>query len=51
MSISNPNNPIAVQVQNDLHAQVGRWARDLDPLKTYPIISAGVAYTFHTGRR
>lgn len=51
MSISNPNNPIAVQVQNDLHAQVGKWTRDLDPLKTYPIVSGGVAYTFNTGRR
>ncbi len=51
MSISDPNNPIAVQVQNDLHEQVGRWTGDLDPLKTYPIVSAGVAYTFHTGPR
>lgn len=51
MSISNPNNPIAVQVQNDLHSQVGKWTRDLDPLKTYPIVSGGVAYTFNIGRR
>lgn len=51
MSISNPNNPIAVQVQNDLHAQISKWAQDLDPLRTYPIIGGGVAYTFYTGRR
>jgi hypothetical protein len=49
--ISNLNNPIAVQVQNDLQAEIGKWTKDLDPLKTYPIINAGVSYSFHTGRR
>ena len=48
--ISNLNNPIAVQVQNDLQAEIGKWTQDLDPLKTYPIINAGVTYSFHTGR-
>jgi hypothetical protein len=49
--ISNLNNPIAVQVQNDMQAEIGKWTKDLDPLKTYPIINAGVSYSFHTGRR
>jgi hypothetical protein len=47
------NNPIANQVQGDLHAQIGKWTSDLEPLKTYPIVSAGVAYCFslHGGIR
>lgn len=49
--ISNLNNPIAVQVQNDLQAEIGKWTQDLNPLKTYPIINAGVTYSFNVGRR
>lgn len=49
--IANPNNAIAVQVQNDLKAEVSKWTGDLEPLKTYPIVSAGVSYSFRTGRR
>jgi hypothetical protein len=49
--ISNPNNPIAIQVQNDLHVEVSKWTQDLDPLKTYPIVNAGVSYSFGTHRR
>ncbi|MGO9340579.1 MAG: hypothetical protein ACLPY1_24160 [Terracidiphilus sp.] len=44
--ISNPNNPIAVAVQSNLAAQEAKWTSDLNPLKTYPIVSAGVAYSF-----
>jgi hypothetical protein len=40
------NNPIAVEVQNDLHAQLAKWNSDLNVLKTYPILSVGVAYSF-----
>lgn len=50
MNIADPNNPIAVRVQNDLQTQMAKWKGDLEPLKTYPIVSAGVAYRFHTGR-
>jgi hypothetical protein len=45
--ISDPNNPIAIAVQSNLTAQVAKWTNDLSPLKTYPILSAGVAYSFH----
>ena len=45
--ISDPNNPIAIAVQSNLTAQVAKWTSDLNPLKTYPIISGGVAYSFH----
>lgn len=34
-------------VQTNLQAQVAKYKSDLDPLKTYPIFSFGVAYSFH----
>ena len=40
-------NPIAVTFQSNLTAQVAKWNSDLKPLTTYPIISGGVAYSFH----
>lgn len=33
-------------VQNDLQAQIAKYKHDMDPLKTYPIVSFGVAYAF-----
>jgi hypothetical protein len=39
-------NPIALQVQSDLQAQISKWTNDLNALKTYPILSVGVAYRF-----
>ena len=35
-------------VQANLQAQVAKYRNDLEPLKTYPIISFGVAYSFGT---
>ena len=32
-------------VQSNLQAQIAKYKNDLDPLKTYPIISFGVAYS------
>jgi hypothetical protein len=49
--IANPGDPIAVQVQTDLHKQVDKWTEDLNPLRTYPIVSGGVSYSFGIGRR
>jgi hypothetical protein len=34
-------------VQANLAAQVAKYTKDLDPLKTYPIFSLGLAYSFH----
>jgi hypothetical protein len=34
-------------VQANLQAQVNKYKSDLDPLKTFPIISFGVAYSFN----
>jgi hypothetical protein len=45
-NLSDPNNPISVGVQSNLSAQVAKWTSDLNPLKTYPIVSVGVAYSF-----
>jgi len=46
-NIADPTNPIAQAVQSNLAAQVSKWSSDLSPLKTYPILSTGVAYSFH----
>ena len=40
-------NPIAVAIQSNLTAQEAKWTSDLNPLKTYPIVSGGVSYSFH----
>jgi len=44
--ISSSTNPIAIAVQSDLQAQLVKWRSDLNPLKTYPIVSFGAAYAF-----
>src|SRR6266567_230653 len=44
--ITSKTDPIALQIQSNLAAQVGKWTRDIEPLKTYPIASFGVAYSF-----
>ncbi len=38
--------PNASPARADLQAQIAKWRSDLDPLKTYPIVSFGVAYNF-----
>jgi hypothetical protein len=38
--------PNAAAARADLTAQEAKWTKDLNPLKTYPIISFGVAYNF-----
>jgi hypothetical protein len=44
--ISSKTDPIALEIQTNLHAQVNKWANDIEPLKTYPIAAFGVAYNF-----
>jgi hypothetical protein len=36
------------QIQANLQAQVAKYQKDLDPLKTYPLASFGLAYSFKT---
>lgn len=43
----NGNNPIANEIQSNLHAQIAKWNSDLEPLKIYPILSVGVSYCIH----
>ena len=45
--LASPTNPIAAQVQTNLAAQEAKWVSDLKPLNIYPILSIGVAYSFH----
>jgi len=45
-NIASPTDPIAIAIQSNLQAQVTKWTSDLNPLKTYPILSGGVAYSF-----
>jgi len=47
-NIADPANPIAVAIQSNLTAQVAKWTSDLKPLNTFPIISSGISYSFHT---
>jgi hypothetical protein len=44
--ITSKTDPIAQEIRSDLAAQVGKWTKDIEPLKTYPIASLGVAYSF-----
>jgi len=44
--VASSTNPIAIQIQNDLGAQINKWKSNLSPLGTYPIVSVGVAYSF-----
>ena len=44
--VASSTNPIAIQIQNDLGAQIAKWKSNLSPLGTYPIVSLGVAYSF-----
>ena len=45
-NLADATNPNSVAIQSNLTAQVAKWTSDLNPLKTYPILSAGVAYSF-----
>jgi hypothetical protein len=46
-NVNDPANPISVQIQNDLQAQLAKWKSDLDTLKFYPIISTGIVFNFN----
>jgi hypothetical protein len=44
--VNSPTDPIALEIQKDLRSEVDKWASDVEWLKTYPIASFGVAYSF-----
>ena len=39
-------NPIGLSAQSNLQMQVAKWTNDLNPMRTYPILSGGLAYSF-----
>jgi hypothetical protein len=45
-NMQDATNATAQQVQTSLAAQITKWKSDLNPLRTYPILSFGVAYSF-----
>jgi len=45
--VNDANNPLAVQFQSNLNAQIAKWNSDLNALKVYPVISTGIAYSFN----
>ena len=47
-NVASTTDPNALQIQGDLATQISKWKNDLNPLKTYPIISIGTAYSFGT---
>ena len=48
-NVASSTDPLALQIQSDLNGQIGRWKNELDPLKTFPLVSFGVAYSFSPG--
>lgn len=44
--VNSPTDPIALEIQKDLQSEVDHWTHDMEPLKTYPVVSLGVAYSF-----
>jgi hypothetical protein len=46
-NIADPANPIAQQFQANLNAQVSKWNNDIQWLKSYPIATVGIAYSFN----
>jgi len=45
-NIASPTNPIALEFQNNLSAQIAKWNSNISGLETYPVVSFGVAYSF-----
>ena len=45
-NVASTTDPLALQIQGDLVTQVSKWQHDLNPLRTFPILSIGVAYNF-----
>jgi hypothetical protein len=44
--VTSTTDTTAQDVQSNLAAQIAKWMSDLDALKTYPVLSFGVAYSF-----
>ncbi len=44
--VTSTTDTTAQDVQSNLAVQIAKWKSDLDALKTYPVLSFGVAYSF-----
>lgn len=49
-NVGDSSNPLAVQFQSDLNGQVGKWNSDISALRSYPIVTTGIAYSFNIRR-
>jgi hypothetical protein len=45
-NVNDATNSTSQDIQSSLNMQIAKWKNDIDPLKTYPIISFGAAYSF-----
>jgi len=48
--IGNAANPVAIEFNNALQAQLSKWNKDLGKVTVYPIFSYGVMYSFDIGK-
>lgn len=44
-NVASTTNPVALHLQSDLNLQVAQWKNNLEPLKTFPIVSFGATYS------
>jgi hypothetical protein len=49
-NFASTTNPIGASAQSALQTQEAKWVKDLSLLKTYPIVSGGLAYSFGARR-
>ena len=45
-NLSNPSNPVTIQFDNALNAQLSKWRRSFNDVPVYPIFTYGVSYSF-----
>lgn len=45
-NLSDPANPIAVQIHQNLNSQLDQWKQKMAPLSSFPILSFGIGYSF-----
>jgi hypothetical protein len=46
-NVSDPANPVAIQFNNGLQAELTKWRHDLSRVRVYPLFSYSVVYSFN----
>lgn len=46
-NVGDPNNPIAIQFNDNLQARLNSWRKDLNKVPIYPVFSYSVVYSFN----